>query len=392
LKIANHHCKANPCKPLSQDLLDSKALAKLAWIFLFYSLSSCKTPTRESELHQPYVYVAENIPNVAQLIPYATCFDEMGEIPATVTTRNLEFYVMSQRPVLDIGVCQVQLYGENDPQLRYLSSKKAGKLVLYYESPNMPAKIGTAKIDFWKLTEGKGTPSAKIEVKVSDLNATPSSARLMCKGFSSALPKTKITGNAIQFDIEGSIVSPQATFLENCTVTGEVNEKQFSSVSINQIALKWGATSTINAAVNSQSIVDQPQKSYGVNVETIHKNLPGLWTLQNAEGSCLNLEFRIQDKSLQYRFFRSELSSCKTPPANLEFKVAILHSLESEIPSQLRPKIQAENFLLQFKRIGEGSSWSIITIDGSKLTKLGNNIVDPLQLLNVTSGDTYLRN
>lgn len=392
MKIANHHFRAIACSLLGQDLLDSKKLAKLAWIFLFYGLPGCKTPTRESELHQPYVYVAENIPNVSQFTPYAICFDEMGEIPTTVTMRNLEFYVMSQRPVLDIGVCQVQLYGENDPQLRYLSSKKAGKLALYYESPNMPAKIGTAKIDFWKLTEGKGTPSAKIEVKVSDLNASPTSARLMCKGFSSALPKTKINGNAIQFDIEGSIVSPQAAFLENCTVTGEVNEKQFSSVSINQIALKWGATSTINAAVDSNSIVDQPRKSLGLNAETIYKSLPGLWTLQNAEGSCLNLEFRIQDKSLQYRFFRSELSSCKTPPANLDFKDAILHSLESEIPSQLRTKIQAENFLLQFKRIGEGSSWSIMTIEGSKLSKLGNNIVDPLQLLNVTSGDTYLRN
>jgi hypothetical protein len=358
---------------------------------LLISHSACKSPTRASEIHQPYIYTAQNIPNLSQLMPIATCYDEMGAIDTTISLKNFDLYVMSQRPVLEIGVCQVQLFGESDPQLRYLSNKKSGKLSLYYESPNLPAKIGTSKVDFWKLTEGKGFPSARLEIKIADLNATPTSARLMCKDFSAALPKTKITGNAIEFEIENSATTPQAGLLENCSVTGEINDKGFSSVPINQISVKWGGFTTVIAPAKLQSNLEGTQKSYGISIDSLRKSLPGLWTMENAEGSCLNLEFKINGTMLQYRFFRSELSSCKTPPVNLEFKDVVLHSLESEIPSQLRSKIQANNFLVQFRRIGENSTWSIMTLDGPKLLKVGNNIVDPLQLQNSTSVDTYLQ-
>lgn len=213
----------------------------------------------------------------------------------------------------------------------------------------------------------------------------------MCKDFTAALPKTKITGNAIEFEIENSKASPQAVLLENCSVTGEISDKAFSSAQINQISVKWGGFTTIVAPVKLQSNLDANQKSYGIAIETLRKSLPGIWTMQNAEGSCLNLEFKLNGTSLQYRFFRSELSSCKTPPANLEYKEVVLHSLESEIPNQLRSKIQANNFLLQFRRIGDSSTWSMMTLDGLKLLKLGNNIVDPLQLLDSSSADTYLQ-
>lgn len=360
-------------------------------VFLF-TMASCKTANRSGEDHRPFILQPNNLSSFSDLQPSAICEDPMGSVSNQATMVDKSFVIHTERPLLEDGYCKVFVYGKTDPELRYLSTKKSGALSLYYESRHLRMKTDPMAIELWKLVEGKGRAPAKILVTIADLNGQATEARLKCSELSTAVAKTRTQANLVEFEVEASILAPAATTLSNCVVTGSIAQSPFATQNLPTFNPSWGGQSQVSVALKKNTLPLTNPKYLGLSPETLKNILPGIWTFKNLDGSCLNLEFKVASTNFSYRYFRAEATSCRQIPAELPFKDALILNREDEIPTGLRGKIGSNNFLVQFKRAGEESSWSLMTLGPNKLLKLGNNILNPTDLLKISESDPYLKN
>ncbi|MEI8025899.1 MAG: hypothetical protein WCI18_06100 [Pseudomonadota bacterium] len=359
---------------------------------LILSTASCKTPMRSGEAHRPFVLQPKNMSTFNDLQPSALCEDDMGPVLNQATISDKNVVIQTQRPMLANGFCKILIFGKPDPELKFLSAKKSGQLPLYYESRHIKMQPDPMSIEMWKLIEGKGRAPARILVSLSELNGLPTEARLKCNEFATFVPKTRAQASLVEFEVEASNLGSTTSALTNCTVTGNVGQSAFATQVLPTFNFSWGGQSMVSAVLKKDALPLEGTKHLGVSPETLRNALPGIWTFRNQDGSCLNLEFKAAASNLAYRYFRGEPTSCRQIPTDLPFKDAILLSREDEIPTALRSKIGANSFLIQFKRTGEESSWSLMTLGSNKLLKLGNNILNPAELLSIAEGDTYQKN
>ncbi len=359
---------------------------------LIISLVSCKTPMRKGEAHLPFVLQPKNMSSFNDLQPSAMCEDDMGPVVNQASLADKNIVIQTERPLLASGFCKILVFGKPDPELRFLSTKKSGQLPLYYESRQIKMQPEPMPIEMWKLIEGKGRAPAKILVSVSELNAIPTEARLKCNEFSTFVPKTRTQASLVEFEVEASNLGSTASALTNCVVSGTVGQSPFATQSLPTFNLSWGGQVIVTAVLKRDSLPLDSAKYLGLSAETLRNILPGIWTFRNQDGSCLNIEFRQGPLNFSYRYFRGEPSACRQVPANLPFKDAILLSREDDVPTALRSMIGANSFLIQFKRTGEESSWSLMTLSSNKLLKLGNNILNPAELRSITEADSYQKN
>ena len=362
------------------------------WLLAIFGLLSCKSAPRSGDVHQPFLLKPTNISSFADLQPSAICEDEMGPVNNQTRIENQTFVVQTERPMLEDGYCKMQIYGKADPELKFLSAKKSGPLPLYYESRHIKMQPEPLSFELWKLVEGKGRAPAKILVTISELNVSPSEARLKCNEFSTTLPKSRSQASLVEFDVDIANLNAGSGALTNCVVSGSAGQTEFTTQSIPTLNLSWGGQAAVSATLRRDSIPKDATRTIGLPQATVRSALPGVWTLRNPDGSCYSLEFRTVDSGLSYRYFRGDGTNCKQPPSDLPFKDLIHLSREDDIPTTLRSKIGVNSFLLQFKRAGEESSWSLMTLTSGRLSKLGNNILKPSDLNSVTQTDVYLKN
>ena len=359
---------------------------------LALSAASCKAPMRKGEAHRPYILQPKNMSSFDDLQPSAICDDDMGPVLNQVTISERNVVIHTRRPMLASGFCKILIFGKPDPELKFLSAKKSGQLPLYYESRNIKMQPDPMPIEMWKLIEGKGRAPAKILVSIPDLNGLATEARLKCKEFATTVRMTRTQASLVEFEVEASNLGPQTSAPTNCTVTGKIGQSTFATQSLPAFHVSWGGQAIVSTVLRKDSLPLEGTRYLGIAPETLRNALPGIWTFRNQDGSCLNLEFKLTASNFSYRYFRSEPTACRQAPADLVFKDAILLNREDEVPVALRSKIGNTGFLLQFKRTGEESSWSLMTLTANKLLKLGNNILNPADLLSITEGDTYQKN